>query len=173
MKKILLSLTAVFAMALTLVSCSSNSPKAAAEKWLNSFYHLDYEAAKSVSTEATKQQLDMMGQLMGMMPDSAKEQAKKIKIEIKDVKEEGDKATVTYTMTDEKGTAAPGTQTLNMQKENGKWLAAWNKQDQMGGSNGMENTEPVAPPTNDTTIAAPAEGAVPTEGAVTDTPARQ
>lgn len=168
MKKILLSLTAVFVMALTMVSCSSNSPKAAAEKWLNSFYHLDYEAAKSVSTEATKQQLDMMGQLMGMMPDSAKEQAKKIKIEVKDVKEEGDKATVTYTMTDEKGTAAPGTQTLNMQKENGKWLAAWNKQDQMGGgSNGMENTtEPVTPPTNDTMMAPPAEGTAP---ATTDT----
>lgn len=165
MKKILLSLTAVFVMALTLVSCSSNSPKAAAEKWLTSFYHLDYETAKTVSTEATKQQLEMMSNLMGMIPDSSKEQAKKIKIEIKDVKEEGDKATITYTMTDDKGAPAPGTQTLNMQKENGKWLAAWNKQDQMNsGSNGStEPSEPMTPTGSDTTMAAPAEGTMPSD----------
>lgn len=148
MKKFLLATAAIFVMAIVFVSCSSNSPKASADKFLTSFWHMDYEAAKTVATEDAKKQLDMMQQISAMIPDSAKQQAKKIKIDIKDVKEEGDNATVTYTVSNEEHKADDaGMQTLKMVKQNGKWLAAWSKNDMGGGA----NSEP-APVTNEAPI---------------------
>src|ERR1044071_3726692 len=91
MKKLLLSLAATFVLAIAITSCNTNSPKAAADKFLTSLYHMEYDKAKEVATEDTKKMLDMMAQFSSMMPDSTKENAKKIKVDIKDVKEEGDK----------------------------------------------------------------------------------
>ena len=155
MKRIFTSLIAVAALAVMMVSCNTNSPKGVAEKWLTSFYHMDYEAAKQVSTEQTKSMLDMMQSFSAMMADSAKTEAKKIKVTVKDVKEEGDKATVTYTTS-----VAPTDQTLNMVKENGKWLVQFSKQD-MGGGEGDGEMPAEEPAMTDTTGAAtetPAEG---------------
>lgn len=130
MKKVLLSVAAMFVMALTIISCNNNSPKASADTFLNSLYHMDYAKAKTVSTEDTKKLLDMMEQFSSVLPDSSKESAKKIKVDIKDIKEEGDKATVTYATSEN-----PNDQKLDMVKENGKWLVKWSKQD---GANGGE-----------------------------------
>src|SRR5687767_1104197 len=124
MKKVLLSVAAMFVMALTIISCNSNSPKASADTFLNSLYHMDYAKAKTVSTEDTKKLLDMMEQFSSVLPDSSKASAKKIKVDIKDIKEEGDKATVTYVTSEN-----PNDQKLDMVKENGKWLVKWSKQD--------------------------------------------
>lgn len=151
MKKILsfVALIAVFA-----VSCSSNSPKAAAEKFLNSFFHMEYKEAKEVSTEETKKVLDMIEQFSTMMPDSSKQSAKKIKIEIKDVKEEGDKATVTYTTSE-----STQEQKLTMVKQNGKWLANYSKQDGGMGAEGDASNEPMTEePMTDSTAAPATEG---------------
>jgi GH25 family lysozyme M1 (1,4-beta-N-acetylmuramidase) len=52
---------------------------------------------------------------------------KKIKVSIKDVKEEGDKAVVTYTSSDN-----PTEQKLNLVKENDKWLVQFTKTDLVG-----------------------------------------
>lgn len=146
MKKVFFSLVAVFALAIGLVSCSSNSPKASAEKFVNGLTHMDYEAAKSVSTEDTKKMLEMMQQLTAMMPDSVKENAKKEKVTIGKEEINGDKATVTYT------TSANATeQKLNLVKQNGKWLVQWSKNDTNGG--GDMSTQPT--PTNDTLSASP------------------
>ena len=78
MKKILLSFSTLFLASMMLVSCSKNSPKDVANSWLTSFYHMDYEAAKKVSTEDTKALLTQLGALSSMMPDSLKKEAKNI-----------------------------------------------------------------------------------------------
>jgi hypothetical protein len=157
MKKFLLSLASAFLLAITIISCNSNTPKATAEKFLNGLYHMDYKEAKAVSTEDTKKMLDMMEQFSGMMPDSSKQSAKKIKVDIKDVKEEGDKATVIYTTS-----ASTGEQKLDLVKQNGKWLVQYSKQDNGGG----ESTEPAEEPAMTDTSAVPsADGTVTTPNA--------
>jgi hypothetical protein len=125
---------------------------------------MDYEAAKTVSTEETKKMLDMMAQFSSMVPDSAKETAKKIKVDIKEAKEEGDKATVTYTTSED-----PSEKKLNMVKQNGKWLVQWSKQDTMGSeSNTGETTEAPTGEANDSTMA-PADGTETSEPSVDTT----
>ena len=155
MKKALLSLTAVLVLAIGMTSCNSDSPKASADKFLTGLMHYDYEAAKSVSTEETKKMIDLMAQFSAMMPDSVKQAAKKVKVNIKDATEEGDKATVTYTTSDD-----PQEKKLNLVKENGKWLVQYSKMDEME-EGAMDDT--TAPPadetgTTDTTTAPPADG---------------
>ena len=135
MKKILLSALSACLLSFALVSCGGGGPKDNAEKFLNAFYHMEYDKAGEYATADAKKQLDMLSSFAGMMPDSSKKALQKIKINITDVKEEGDNATVTYTVSDPSGNAPEaGDQKLKMVKESGKWLAAWNKQDQMGGA---------------------------------------
>jgi len=123
-KRYLSSFLAIIAISAILISCNSNSPKVAAEKFLTSIYQLDYSGAKTVSTDDTKKMLDMYEQFTMNLPDSMKQQFKKIKIDVKSVKEEKDNATVTYTTSD-----FPKEQTLHLVKQNGKWLAHWTKED--------------------------------------------
>lgn len=111
-------------MMVALAACSSNTPESTAKKFLEGFYHMDYEKAREVSTEETKNLVDLVEQFSVSYPDSAKQDARNIKIDIVDVKEDGDKATVTY-----KTSSEPGEQKLEMIKENGKWLASFSKQD--------------------------------------------
>ena len=132
MKKLVFSVVALFVMAITLVSCGGGSPKASAEKFLNGLYHMDFAAAKEVSTDETKKQVDAYEQMMGMMQQNAKDEAKKIKVEVMEPKVEGDNATVEYKLSND-----PTARTLKMVKKDGKWLAAWSKMD-MGGA-GMDN----------------------------------
>ncbi len=159
MKKTILSLTTILALAVTLVSCGGGSPKGAAEKWLNGFYHMDYTSAKEVSTDETKKQLESFESMMGMMQQNAKDEAKKIKVDVKDPKVTGDNATVEYTLSND-----PSPKTLKMVKQNGKWLAQWSKMDMGGmgsgagagaGAGGMNGG---ASP--DTMMAPPADGAM-------------
>src|SRR5690606_9619758 len=118
MNKLVLSIIALLAVAITFTACNSNSPKAAADKFLTSLAHMDYEAAKTVSTEDTKKMLDLMAQFSSMMPDSVKTEAKKIKITIKDEKIEGDNATVTYTSSEDEN---KNEHKLNLTKKDGQW----------------------------------------------------
>jgi hypothetical protein len=154
MKKVLLSLTAVLVLAVSFVSCNSNSPKTSADKFMTGLLHYDYDAAKSVSTEETKKMIDLMAQFSAMMPDSVKQAAKKVKVNIKDSKEEGDKAVVTYTTSDD-----PAEKKLNLVKQDGKWLVQYSKMDEGNGA-----AEPSLPAEEitpvDTTTAPPADGTV-------------
>lgn len=122
-------LVAVFAL-VGIVGCTDNSPKATAEKFLNDFYHQEYDKARTVSTQKTIDVIDMLEQFSVISTDSAREEAKKIKIEVVDVKEEGDKAVVKYTMSTE-----PWEHKLNMVKQNGKWLANYTKEDNFSPEN--------------------------------------
>ncbi|HTN47384.1 MAG TPA: NTF2-like N-terminal transpeptidase domain-containing protein [Flavipsychrobacter sp.] len=162
MKKLLLSIATLLVCAMSFVACKTDTPKAAAEKFLNGLYHMDYETAKSVSTEQTKGMLDLMAQFSTMMPDSAKTEAKKIKVTIKDEKIEGDKATVTYTSSEDGNKMERKLELVkggeDAKENKGKWLVAWNKDDGMGGDAGQEKPAdtPAEEPT-DTTVAPPAD----------------
>lgn len=126
-------------------SCNKNTPEASAEKFLNGFLHMDFEAAKSVSTEETKKFVSMMQQLSpAMVNDSVKNEAKKIKVKIIDSEIKGDKAVVTFTTSE-----SNAQQKLHLVKENGNWLVESTKNDQFD----MESepmTEPDVPATIDT-----------------------
>lgn len=160
MKKVILSVTAMLVLAVTLVSCGGGGPKANADKFLNGFYHMDYAAAKEVSTEDTKKQLESYESIMGsMVQQNAKDEAKKLKIDVKEPKVTGDNATVEYTVSND-----PSPKTLKMVKTNGKWLAQWSKMDMGGGMgagteggsmNGTDNSGTMTP---DTAVAPPADG---------------
>src|SRR5204863_1132237 len=119
-------------LAVMLVSCKSGGPKGNAEKFLNSFYHKDFAAAKEVATEDTKKQLETYESIMGNVEmKGVKEAASKLKVEVKEPKVNGDNATVEYTVSDD-----PSLKTLKMVKQNGKWLAQWSKMAMGGGIGG-------------------------------------
>ena len=149
MKKYLL-LAAVAILSLTAITSCKNggNPKDVANTWLVAFYHMDYEAAKKVSTDETKTLLAQLAQFSGMVPDSTKQQYKKITVNIKDVKENGDKADVTYTISDPTSKeASDKDQMLHLVKQNNKWLVQFSKNDTMGGddANGPAGDSTSAP----------------------------
>jgi hypothetical protein len=100
---------------LVLWACGGASgPKAVGESFLNAMAKGDIEGAKKYATKEAQSSLDMM---------AATAEAKKAnpdKIEIGEVKEEGDKATLSYK---ENGVD----KSLNLVKEDGAWKAAWTK----------------------------------------------
>jgi hypothetical protein len=145
MKKLVLSFVAVLFAAMAIVSCggSKSDPKAVATSFLNARNSMDYEGAKKFGTPETAKMIDMMASFSSMVPDSMKNESKKIKIEIKDVKEEGDNATVTYSES-----LKPGDQTLKMVKKDGKWLVNMSKED-MGAGAGAAGEEGAMAPTEE------------------------
>ena len=125
MNKIILSFLMFVLMGLGFSSCKQTSPEASAEQFLNGLYHYDYEAAKAVSTEETKRMIDLMAQFSAMMPDSVREEAQNIKVDVKDVKVDGERATATYSTSDE-----PAEKKLNLVKVEDQWLVEYSKMDE-------------------------------------------
>lgn len=150
MKRILTGLSTLLLVTILSVSCNKNSAKNVASTWLTSFYHLDYETAKTVSTEDTKTLLTTLQQFTSMVPDSNKKEMKKIVVDVKDVQEKGDTAVATYTTSDMPGKD----QTKTLVKINGKWLVQFSKNDQMNGI-GDPADEPDPSAGTDSTGAAP------------------
>ncbi|MBL7683903.1 MAG: DUF4878 domain-containing protein [Flavipsychrobacter sp.] len=145
MKKALLGLA--FMIALVAAGCNSNSPKPVAEKFLNSFWHMNYKEAKEVSTDATKQMLEMLETMAVRLPDSEVKKAQKVTVEITKVEENGDKAVVYYKtseMNDEKK--------LNLIKQDDKWLVNFTKNDEFI-TEEPDEEEPIAQP--DTAVGTP------------------
>ena len=108
------SAVALLAVVVLWACGGASGPKAVGESFLNAFAKGDIEGAKKYATKDAQASLDMM---------AASAEAKKAnpdKIEIGEVKEEGDKATLSYK---ENGTD----KTLDLVKENGEWKAAWSK----------------------------------------------
>lgn len=138
MRRIIAPLFTILLSAVFLVGCDSNSPKGIANKWLNSFYHMEYKEAKKYSTEDTQKMLDMLESFGTMVADSQKQNAQKIKIEVKDVIEEGDNATVKYKISEDNMEKS-----IHLKKVNGKWLVDYSKQDKMDEE--MENGEMTEP----------------------------
>ena len=154
MKKVFFYITAFWVLAVSLAGCNTYTPESSAEKFLNGFLHMDFESAKSVSTEETKKFVGMMQQLSPkMVSDSVRSEAKKIKVKIIDSEVKGDKAIVTFTTSE-----SNAQQKLHLIKENGQWLVESTKNDQ------FDMDEPYNEPDIPTTIDTPAMPAeLPTE----------
>jgi hypothetical protein len=124
--------------------------KEVGEKFLTAMAKGDIEGAKKFATKDAQASLDMMAGTA----DAKK--ANPDKIEIGEVKEDGDKATLSYK---ENGTD----KTLDLVKEGGEWKAAWSK----GGGSGTgleslgegleEAVEEAVEPTDSPAVEAPAE----------------
>ncbi len=130
MKKILISFFALILIVATTESCNKGGAKDVATKWLTSFYHIDYDAAKDLSTEDTKNLIASLQQFTSMIPDSVKNDRKKVNVNVKDVKEKGDTAVATYTTSD----SPDKDQNITLVKVKGKWLVEFSKNDQMSGA---------------------------------------
>ena len=107
---------------------ANGSAKDVGTSFLNAIAKGDVDGAKKLATKDAQTSLDMA---------SATFESKKAnpdKIEVGEIKEEGDKATLSYK---ENGTD----KTLDLIKEDGKWKAAWSKG---GGSTPAPEIEPEA-----------------------------
>jgi hypothetical protein len=125
MRKIFL--IAIAAM-LFLSSCVGGDAKKVAEKWLTAFWHLDYETAEQYSTKETINILKLFKSLDDkVLSDSAMKEAQKVTVSIKNIVEEGNSATVTYSTS-----IIPEDQTLYLVKENGQWLVQLTKEGVFG-----------------------------------------
>jgi hypothetical protein len=154
MKKTLLSLMAVARVIVSMISCGSKSdPKGVALNYLNALKKMDYETAKKFGTPETGKMLDMISSFSSMVPDSIKDQAKNVKIEIKEAKEDGDKCTVKFSSSDK----PDAEETLNLVKKDGKWLVNMTKDDMGGGASEPASEEGSTPPAEEA-VAEPAEG---------------
>jgi len=154
MKKTLLSLMAVALVIVSMISCGSKSdPKGVALNYLNALKKMDYETAKKFGTPETGKMLDMISSFSSMVPDSIKDQAKNVKIEIKEAKEEGDKCTVKFISSDK----PDAEETLDLVKKDGKWLVNMTKDDMGGGASEPASEVGSTPPAEEA-IAEPAEG---------------
>jgi hypothetical protein len=132
-------------------SCNQDaSPRGVATTWLNAFYHTDFEAAKKVSNDNTKLLMNYLSQMMRLVPDSIKQDTKKIKVNIKNVTETQDKATVIYTVSIQPDKELE----LNLEKVKNVWLVKYFKNDGLGVfDNGEAATKSAAqmPPADNTT----------------------
>ena len=104
---------------------NKNLPSTTAWKWLTSFYHLDYDEAKMLSTPDTKNILEQFSTLDSIISDSSKQKMAGVIIGIKEAKENGDRAIVTYTLSDNPGKE----ELLFLVKNDNKWLVQFTKND--------------------------------------------
>ena len=145
MKRLVYSSLVLIMAVFMLSSCSKNTPKDVAYNWLIAYNHLDFEAAKKLSTQDTKNLINSLQRLTETVADSNKKELKKVTVDIKSVKINGDKAVATFTSSDNPGKE----QTLNLVKVNDQWLVLFTKVDLMGevpdnttddGNNGADST---------------------------------
>lgn len=124
MRKSAVSFLTIICLTISLAGCTSNNPKAVAEKFLLSVAKADLEEAKTVSDSTTRELLDQADYL-NMVPDSVKAEGRKLKINILDVKETGDKAVVSYNTS-----KLEEQQLITLVRIDGKWLVQLNKAEQ-------------------------------------------
>lgn len=123
----------ILAAALFMAACGSKAdgPKEVATKFLTHINAMEFEEAKQYGTKETGELLDML-KGFAAMGDAEKPEA--TAFTITDVKEEGETATVTY-----KSEGSEEAETLNLVKQEGKWLVNiskedMNKDEDMGGA---------------------------------------
>ena len=123
MKKLILSLFLIGSLMLT--SCSGNSPKTVAEKFMTAVNANNFEEAGKYCDAQTSQLLTSLNEMMKSMSkgDSKDEQLFK-GFKITKVEENGDKAKVFYTTEDSNGKE----NALDLKKVDGKWIVSMNKE---------------------------------------------
>lgn len=97
----------------------SATPSEVAGKFLTHIDKKEFKEAKAYGTKATGELLDMVAGMASMMPAEDPKG-----FTIKEEKIDGDKATVTY-----RSTGKDADETMNLVKENGKWLVSMSKED--------------------------------------------
>jgi hypothetical protein len=105
---------ALFAVAVLWACGGGSAAKSAGESFLMAMAKGDIEGAKKFATKDAQSSLDMMA------GTAEEKKAKPDKIELGEIKENGDKATLAYK---ENGVD----KTLDLVKEDGQWKAAWSK----------------------------------------------
>lgn len=109
-----LSALALLAVVVLWACGGASGPKEIGEQFLNAMAKGDIEGAKKFATKDSQTSLDMMA------GNAVTKAANPDKIELGEVKEEGEKATLNYK---ENGVD----KTLNLQKEDGQWKVAYSK----------------------------------------------
>lgn len=127
MKNILL----IFALSmLTLTACKTggskaNSPEGVARKFLNHLAAMEFDEARKLGTENTRQMLDLLQSLVDIAKDKGADQIKAkdgSDIEIIKTAVDGNTAVVTYKDAEGKE------QSLDLVREKGKWLVDMKKE---------------------------------------------
>ena len=128
MKKLFLSLFLIGSLMLT--SCSGNSPKAVAEKFMTAVNANNFEEAGKYCDAQTSQLLKSLNELMKSVPSSDAKNEQLFKgFKITKVEENGDKAKVFYTTEDSNGKETA----LDLKKVDGKWIVSMNKENKENG----------------------------------------
>ncbi|WP_454989406.1 DUF4878 domain-containing protein [Capnocytophaga sputigena] len=129
MKKLFLSLFLIGSLMLT--SCSGNSPKAVAEKFMTAVNANNFEEAGKYCDAQTSQLLKSLNELMKSVPSSDAKNEQLFKgFKITKVEENGDKAKVFYTTEDSNGKETA----LDLKKVDGKWIVSMNKENKENGA---------------------------------------
>ncbi len=125
MKKTIVFISTCLFIGAMLTSCNKSTPKDVARDWLVDFYHMDYDAAKKLSTEETKLMINTIQGFSNSFADSIKQKAKQVTITIKDVKVDGDKAVAKFIASND----PTNEESLKLVKQNDKWLVLFTKSD--------------------------------------------
>ena len=126
MKKLLLCIFA-FSLSLLFWSCNKNNdPEKVAEKFAEAYHNMDFSTAKSLSTETSVKQLDMLEQMAASMPDELRYDPRKVQITMGVGSVNGDKASYTYMPSDN-----PTPHKIHLVKVDGQWKVAWNKKENL------------------------------------------
>ncbi len=107
------------------VKTDVNQPGSIAYKWLSGFYRMDYDEARKYATEDTRALLDQFASISDMISDSTRQQMSGVVIGIRKYRESGNRAIVTYTLSDAKGKE----QMLFLVKVGDKWRVQFSKND--------------------------------------------
>ncbi|WP_344825825.1 hypothetical protein [Rurimicrobium arvi] len=148
------SLSFLLVLLLSFSSCSNNDPKYVAEKFLTSVARADLDEAKKYCDSTTVELLDQADYL-NMVPDSVKAEGRKLKVNIVDVKTNGDKAVVTYTTS-----KLAENQLITLVKQNGKWLVQLDKAQQYEEDDQPIMTEALDNIPDSTTLAKPSDSTI-------------
>lgn len=133
MKK-LFFISALF-LAFLVTSCSNNSPKVVAEKFLTEMENQNFEEAKKYADDSMQQLLTMLN---GMPKDNNKK-AENVKVKVVRVEENGDKAKAFYIVEGKEVEGESKEQSIDLKKVDGKWKVSFNKED--ANKEGMNNSE--------------------------------
>ena len=106
-------------------SCSDNSPKSVAQKFLSAMENQEFKEAEKYSDESMKQLLDMLDQ----MPKDNNKKAENAKVKVTRVEEKGDKAKVFYIVESKEIKGEVKEQSIDLKKVDGQWKVSFNKED--------------------------------------------
>jgi len=127
MKNLNLFFLAAISLALGACSSNSNSPEAVAEKFNKAIYTADFNAAKALCTDDSKQAVDLIASFVSEKTGDMKKANVKYETKSVNLSEDGNSADVegvvlnAYDLQNDKIADSTDTK-VHLVKENGKWL---------------------------------------------------